>query len=660
MRQLQLQQQTAVKPWSLIIDSFKGTATVLDDAITGQEYAKEAINLMQKQDGRWTNRWGRILWGNAISGETGILGASSFTKSDGTRELIAIGQTTGKAFKSVNGGTWTEVTGATFDISAKNIHFKQINNYLFISNGVDRLTRYNGTVLSRYTSIPTPTGVTVTRGAGLSAGSFNNFYQVTALNDIGETAGSIEISITTNKQRSTWNPASNEYIDITWSAVSGATKYQPYYSDITVKEELLDESTSTTYRDGNTATPNPFVAVPTQDSTGAPKFSMIATSGSRIWGIAPKEYKWRVFFSGTGQYLGYFGYTFGGGWVDLDFGSDEEVTFIEHYRTGKGDTSATVFTKNASGGGSVWQVNLTTTDVGGTTVVVPIPEKIVGSAGAKSQGAALLVGDTIMYLSAYGVQTLSNKAQVTNVLSTTEESRDLQPSYLGLNFSLADQFRAYRYKNFIFFSATEGGGENDLIFIRDTDLDRWYYKWNFGVRQFLEYTGADGMTKFLLVTTSGNQLVECSETIKGDFGASIRTSLLSGLIPVDRDKYTFVKVLEALIDLGRPKGSIKFEVLGVEKKKGYASLKNKTLLLSSTTSGVEFWNGSLGEILLLNDEDAPTTYNQASVRKRMRIGKSVHSLQFHVSSDSLDTEYTILSMQAKGVVDPSRPPSSYN
>lgn len=657
MKALSLSQQTKPQNWQIILDEFEGTATVLDDAITGIKYAKEAKNLMQEQDGRWTQRWGRAYWGTAITAETSIRAAWPFTKSDGTRQLIAIGES-GTAYVSTDGGSWTSISGATFDVSATNYYFKQINNYLFICNGVDRLTRYNGTVLSRYTSISTPTSVVPTRGAGLTAGSYNQYYRVTALNDIGETVGSTEATITTNKLRDVWNAVSNEYIDLAWTAVVGATKYQVYYSDVTGREEFLAESTTNSYRDDNTATPNPFVIVPEQDSTGAPKFSMIATSGSRIWGIAPSEYKWRVFFSGTGQYLGYFGYTFGGGWIDLDAGSDEEVSFIEHYRTGKGDTSATVFTQSPRGGGSVWQVTLATTDIAGETIIVPNPDKIVGSLGTNAPGAALLVGDTIMFLSAYGINTLASKENIANVLSTSPQSRDIQPSYLGLNFARKEQFKAYKYRNFVFISATENDSENDKIFIRDTDLNRWYWYWSFGVRQFFEYTGSDGKNHFLHVPTSGNQLVECGENISGDFGAAFSTSLLTGLIPIDRDKYVFAKVAEALIDLGRPKGTINFEILGIEKKKGFASIATKAI--TDVLQGVEFWTGSLGEITLMDEEDSPSTYNQTSVKKRKRVGKELNSIQFRVYSDTAETEYTVLSIQAKGKVKPVRPPSSWN
>lgn len=663
MKTLALQQQKRSTPWNLLIDTFEGCATVLDAVIAGKKYAQEAINMIQVQDGRWKNRWGRALYGNAITGEADILGASTFTKSDGTREIIAIGSTTGKAYKSTDGGTWTEITGATFDITTKNYFFKQINSYLFICNGVDRLTRYNGTVLSRYTAISAPSSLAGVKTV-LTAGSYHNYYVVTAVNDIGETIASNEIDVPTSKLRDSWLTAT-EWIDLTWTAVAGATYYQIYYADLSGKEELLANSATNAYKDNNTATVNVYKTFPLADSTGAPKFSIITTStagsiGSRIWGIAPNEFPNRVFFSGTGQYIGMFSDVFGGGWIDLDQGGDEKVAYIEHFRTGKGDTAATVFMSSPNGKGSVWQVTIVQVPVGDGTVFVPSSDKIVGGLGTNTPGGAILVGDSIMFLGASGALELSNKVNVQNVLSTTPKSQNIRPSYLSLNFSKSQQFRAYTYQNFVFYSATEGTGENDIIFIYDKDLDRWYWKWTFGVRQFLEYTeNSSGKTKFLMVPTSGNNLVECSEFISGDFGAPISTSLLTGLIPVDdNDRYAFAKVSESLIELGRPKGTIYHEILGIGKKKGFASLATKQIT-DSLQSG-EFWTGSLGEITLMDEEDAPVSYSSASVKKRKRIGKSLSHIQHHVYSNTGDTEYTVLAIQDTGVMDPSRPPSSWN
>lgn len=659
MKILKVSQQVKEVPWKLILDDFSGaTATLLDDALLGKKYVKESKNLIQVQDGRWKVRWGTAYYGLEISGEAKILGAGEYANSSGVREIVAIGSTTGKAYKSVDGGAWTEITGATFDTSATFYFFKQINNYLMICNGSDPLTRYNGSVLTRYSTISAPTGLAGNRGAGLPDGTYHNYYKVTALNDVGETLGSAEIDVTTNKQRTVWNPTSNEYIDLSWTAVTGATKYQVYFSESSGEENLLANVKANSYKDDNSAVPNPFVVVPDADTTGAPAFSMISMSGSRIWGVAPNQYPYRVFFSGTGQYLGYFADAYGGGWVDLDKGGKETVQFVDHYRTGKGDSAATVFCKTPEGTGSIWQITLEPYPIGESVIIVPSPQKIVGSIGTDAPGAVVKAMDSMIFPNKRGVFTLGNKAQVTNVLSTEEISSNIRPSFRSLYLPRVGQMAGYWYDGKILLSAPEGDGGNDMTFLNDTERKNWNWKWTIGFKQFLEYTDGNGRTKFLGVQDGKAQLVEISENIMGDLGQPFKTSLITGLFPInEQDPTMFAKVDEVEITLGRPKGTIFVEVLGIEKKRGFSSLK--TRMIGDTLQVNEFWTGDLGEITLKDEEDAPKTYSQAMVKKVFKIGKLLNSIQFHIYSDSADMDYTLIQIYARGTITPTSVPSTW-
>ena len=255
----------------LLIDSGKGGSnTLIDDARLRSDQAKESLNYIQVQDGLWKTRWGTGYYGSAITGESSLDGGTEYISSAGARELIVIGGTTGKVWKSTdNGSTWSEVTGATFTIGLKPF-FHQISNRLYIANGTDALTYYDGSVLNRYAALSAPSISSITRTT-LTAGSFNVYYQVTALNAVGETVGSTESTTTVNKARDSW--ASGEKLTIAWSAVTGATRYQLYYSDESGKETLLGDATTTSYDDDGSDTPNPYVLVPVDNTTAAPKFT---------------------------------------------------------------------------------------------------------------------------------------------------------------------------------------------------------------------------------------------------------------------------------------------------------------------------------------------------------------------------------------------------
>jgi len=162
----------------LKIDKFDGGySSLLDEARMPNKFAVQSYNLMQFQDGIWGTRWGFDYYGSAITGETSIDGATEYIKTDGTRETIAIGGTTGKIWKSQDRGAWTQIGSTTLTVG-KTPSFLQIKSELYICNGTDALLRYDGTNLNVYTALTAPTNVAFTRTV-LTTGTNNYYYVIT-------------------------------------------------------------------------------------------------------------------------------------------------------------------------------------------------------------------------------------------------------------------------------------------------------------------------------------------------------------------------------------------------------------------------------------------------------------------------------------------------
>ncbi|HBI17142.1 MAG TPA: hypothetical protein DDY52_03265 [Candidatus Moranbacteria bacterium] len=636
-------------PWKLIIDTFKGLASLLDDVILGAKFAKEALNLILVQDGRWKTRWGTAYYGSQLPGN--FVACGIYENVDGTQEKIAIGAN-GKAYKSVDQENWTEITGATFDIAATKYNFVQSVRQLYISNGKDRLTRYNGTNLTRYTPLSAPTGLGLTRNV-LTAGSYNNYYKVTALNEVGETQGSAEVNLSTNKPRNAWLPGSSEYLTLTWSAVTGAARYQIYYADESGKELLLAETSTTglSFKDDGTFVQNPYFSCPEGDTTGAPVFKMIADSGSRLWGIT-NEF---VYWSGTGTDLGVFSEFYGGGYQPLIDGTGENLEWVGHFRNGKGDSVTTVLTRNKAGIGSIWQISLEVTTIADTTIIVPNPVKLPGPIGTVAMLGVIDANDSLYIPNSRGMFSLNNKVNVQNILSTGELSGNIRPSFKGLK-NIGNMAGIW-YDSKLFWTASESGNGNDIMFGLDTEQDEWLWKWTIGFKSFLEITESNGTTKLLGIPNNGDKLIEISKNIKGDLGKPFYQSWMSGLIPVDDDPTVFAKIQEALVELGRPAGTIYFEILGLSQKGNFSSIATKQITGNLQT--IEFWTGDLGEITLKDEEDAPVTYSQASVPSARKVKKTLRAIQFHIYSNSADADFTILKVLAKGMIKKMKTPSNF-
>lgn len=662
-------QQSTAKEALITIDNFSGGNTsLIDEARMDSKYAKESNNMMMVADGLWKTRWGTNYYGADYGASPD--GAAEYVKSDGTTELIVIAG--GKAYKSTNGGTASEISGATFTAGTQ-CYFLQIAGYLYIANGTDALARYNGTSLSTYTGIDAPTNLTASLVAsGMASGTFTYYAQVTALNDVGETVGSTEASITCNKLRDSWVAATDKGITWSWTASAGANRYQLYLSDESGDETLLVSTTNTNFTDDGSTALNPYVEPPLQNTTSAPKFKSMCVSGNRIWATNDPNDMYKVYFSGTGQYIGNFSDFYGGGWINLEKGGREMPQKVVHYQSGQGVGRATVLCKTPDGQGAVWQIDISTATVGDTSFSVPSAQKVVGSFGTESILGTVATANDIAFPNRRGWFSLGPEKQFYGILRTNERSSLIRPYWRSLISSKISGIAAYFYDAKIFISVPTTSTGNDKTIIYDTERGNWAVDWTVGAKQFLEYTDTNGNSHFLHIPTSGTRLIEMNENTMGDLGAGFNQSYISPLIPVSKRKTDILDLKEAILEVSRPKGVIKFQVLGIGKDNSFTTLATKTITNFGANTGVgsdlvndfhptstqSFTSGGSGA-WAITFEEAPSTYTQATTKAAIRKRAKIYAIQFKVYSTSNETDYTILSLQAKGRLISRRLPSAW-
>lgn len=666
---MRLQGSTAQAKEKLItIDDFSGGYNnLVDEARMNPKFAVQSNNLIQVQDSVWKTRWGRQYYG-ATYGATPD-GASEYVKSDGTTELIVIAG--GTAYKSTDGGTASSISGATFTAGTK-CYFMQIAGYLYIANGTDPLARYDGSTLATYTQISAPANLSASLVAsGLTSGTFTYYAQVTALNAVGETTGSTEASITTNKARDNWI-AGTDKVDWSWDAVATAARYQLYITDESGYESLLADTDQTNYVDDGSVEINPYIEVPDDNTTGAPLFKSMTVSGNRIWATNNDSDMYKVYFSGTGAFIGSFSDFYGGGWINLEKGGREIPIAVRHYQTGSGTGVATVLAKTPDGKGAVWQISISSATVGTTSFSVPSASKIVGSWGTESINGVVNTDNDIGFPNRKGWFFLGPEKNYFGILRTREMSSNIRPYWRSLYGAGIKDIAAYYYDAKIFISVPSGSSGNDRTIVHDTERNTWAVDWNFGVKQFLEYTDTGGNTHFLAISSSGTRLEEISENFLGDFGGAINQSYISPLIPVSDRKSDVLNLREAMVELGRPKGSVNFSVLGIGKDSSFTTVATTTISSFGANTGVgtdlagelhpsETRASSKGgagawAIYLL---EAPSTFAQAITKKAIKKKAKLYAIQFKVSSTTADTDFSILSLQAKGRLVNRKVPSAW-
>ncbi len=625
--------------------------------------AREALNLMLVQDGVWKPRWGTDYYTPAISGVTGIDGFGEYVPESGDNELVMVGND-GKIYKSVDGGTPSELTtsgSASAGMTAGNqCYFQQIKSELYIANGVDDLVRYDGTNIATYNNLSAPTwaATPIARGAGLTSGSYSYFYQITALNEVGETVGSTEETINVNIERDSWS-AADEYLDIDWQAVANATRYQIYMSDEAGYCVLLDGVSAdvTAYKDTGSAVANPYIEVPDDNTTAAPKFKHMAMSNNRMWATGNPNSKFRVYFSGTGQFIGFFSDYYGGGWIDLEKGGRDEPVAMVHYQDGSGSGIATAVCKTPEGRGAIWQLSITTATVEDETFAVPSAVKVVGSVGSNAPLSVILADNDAWFVNNRGVFTLGPEKNFFGILRTNEVSAKIRPYWQDLVPSEIDNVAAYYYDSKVLFSVATAGSENNRIIYYDRERNAWVVEWTVGAKQFCEYTDSNGIPRLMFSSNGTGRISYFSTSVKGDYGSAFTTTYRSGRIPMSEDWTNFAKIKNAYIRLGNPEGSIELQILGTLKNSGFSAAASKTItsLFSMTGMG---WD-QMGDFQMGSTNGVPTSYAQASDIKYTKVNKKLRDLQFVVTTNDIQADYELLGFQADGFLIETKAPSEW-
>lgn len=602
-----------------------------------------------------------------VYGGYNLDGAFEAVLPDDTLEILEVAG--GTLYRSVDGGTKTPVTISPGTLTpGYDCHFLQIRGFVYIGNGHDPVVRYDTTLhtAASYTALATPVAATLAK-TGLSGTNYTAYYVIVATNLVGTTVGSPEASVTVGKVRDEWvtsTTAQNttDLITLTLTRVTNAVRYSIFYSDQSGKELYLDSvpdpgtGTTFTYVDRGTQPINDFVELPNDDTTGGPLLTQMELSSNRIWGLDGAN-KQRVIWSGVGQYTGTFSPYYGGGYVDLELGGREKPAQIVHYRDGKGTAMATVLTRDPQGNGSTWQITLDTVTVGTTTFLIPNPVKIVGSIGCTSPRGAAKVGDDIVFANNKGAYSLGSQPSIVNVLATRELSANIRNRWRALDGAAMAKAALYFYDAKIFCAVPASAGTNSEIWVRDTEKRNWQVAWQgVGVKAFLEHTDSTGRVHFLGVPAKGNQLIEFSPDIRGNFGVAAPTKIKTGRLPINPKNHNdFAQIDKMFVELGNPIGTISVDFYGYEYRKGFIFLGNLTVSTTPTSSVP--WGSQWSTRRWSVQPGVPVISSSSVYRRFKRINKLVNSLQYVLSTTGIGDYYELLEFSAQGYsvkVDPPR------
>lgn len=635
----------------------KGVITLIDKSKIPKDALIEAQNLFLTENGTPTPRPGLDWYGTAPS-SSAIDGAGMYQASDLTSHLILVAG--GTIYRSIDDGTtWTACTGATLT-SGKKVFMVQDHSYLYLTNKEDNIVRYDGsTTLATYTALSTP-GAPTKAETGLAGTGYNFYYKISAVNTVGFTdASPASTVVQSSLDRTSWDSTTN-YVTLTWSAVTGATRYDIYISTDNVDYFYLTSVAGLSYQDIGTggAIPNTNIIAPTANTTQGPKVQRLEQIGSRLWGVEDKDNPYRVWFSGSGAYAGYFSSAYDGGYIDLMKGSQFRPVRVVDYRDGKGTPYATVWCSSPDGLGCIWQITLEVLTIGDVSITVPSAFRLPGSRGTDAGDSVVNVLNDYMFYNSQAFYNLGSRAQFLNLLSTDESSANIRPNVKQIQAPVASGICSYYFDAKVYFSVPYAGTTNNYTIVYDTEQKAWLPEaFTVGFERFFQYADNDGNRHLLAWKTGDTKLTYISSDLHSDYGEAFTTSLTTGLYPVSKNRFEFFYVEEGEIEFSQPVNEIQITLLGIDRVRGYDTIQTVTIDNTIEEAG---WSTSAWSTFPWTDTSVVSSlFAPSSEKNYFRVNRELNAYQWNIITSSTDSYYLLRTLQINGTVTQSGKPRTW-
>lgn len=649
-------------PDFLTLPTFKsGVITLIDKSRLPKTALEEANNIFLYEDGQPGPRPGVNWFGVASPNGLAIDGFDYFDFGGVIHLVISAG---GVIYRSTdNGLTWTICTGATLTAGSP-VKMNQYNAFLYMTNAVDNIVRYDGTTtLQVYTVLTTPVAPTVV-ATGLVGTTYTYYYKTSAVSAVGFSTASVKVTQTVGKPRDSWN-TTTDFLTLTLPAPQATqARADIYISTDDLNYYYLDSiisSTATpnvTYKDDGSAVVIPSTTAPTSNTTQGPKVAELRNVGSRMYGVRDPNNRYRIWFtSGTAPY-GAFSSGYDGGYLDWQVGGKYLPTQVEDYRDGKGTPLATVWCNSADGQGCILQMSLDTLTVGTISVTVPSAYKLPGSRGTPAPGSVVNVLNDYFFYNSQAFYNLGSRAQFLNLLSTDEASANIRPTVKQISTMGESLIASVYFDAKVYFSVGYGSATNNYTIVYDTERKAWLPKaFSLGFSKFLRYTDTTGTRRLLALKPGDNRLSEIATTIQGDYGVAFQTTLTTGLYPTMKDRFEFQFTEEAEIELSNPQGSVSVELIGIERTKGFSSQKTDTITTTLTPYG---WDSFLWDSTPWDDTtNVAPIFSESSVKRYFPVQKELNAVQWRITTNSLDANYILRTLQTWGTATQAGHPQSW-
>lgn len=559
-----------------------------------------------------------------IRGLKGVVFASG---ASGVNELLALSDYGILVKKS--GASNVEIPGASY-ASGYNAEMVQAFNNVYIVNGLNVLTKYNGVSISAFTSLSKPTGVLATNLSGVT-GTFTRSFRISAFNAVGETIASDALLVTLMPQDPTTTT-----VRLTWTTSSPSSQVVGYgiYGYDQGDERLITTLDSSTLRYDYAGDPEPnnLVFPAAADTTAGPITSFIITHKDKLVVGNISAFPSRIMWSGGGANIDKFNWRYGGGYVDIDRDSGDFITGLIEYQD-----SIIVFKQR-----SIWQVTLAAEG----SLVIPTVKLIIRGIGAVSHRTIKHVENDVFFLSRRGVFTLGNEANyVANVLRTNELSAKIRPLFQTLSPSqLSMTCAIYQDNKYRLAFPTGSSAVNNKEIIYDRERLAWMGPNTPVALPAIYEVYYDGANKENLIwgDTNDNFVTDFSSLYATDKGVKIQTALLTKKTAF-ANPFRFKQIKTLYSNWRSVLGSPNVNVI-LESRDGIES-SAESFTISASGAGIGWGFDKWGTFRWGNSSGAGSSSAANDLVKRTRINKVGRTVQIAITTTAATDKYELLALQ---------------
>lgn len=496
------------KKTEVVTGFLTGLNTFQDETLIKDSDLTNAKNILLDVDGVQP-RPGTTNFGNEV--DQTVLGGIGYYKSNGTRELLRM---SGGKLKKYVGDTPTAIGATTYSTIA-DVTLLQARDNIYIFNGSDNLSFYDGSTIITYSSLATPAQPTVTVTG--TTGSRKCSYRISAFNEVGETVASIARQVT----NATSSFSVSNYNKVVWTPVAGATGYNVWGREVSgLAETYLATTYTTSWKDDDPTLVQSTVTLPPEgNTTRGVKGTMAVFAMSRIFVAGDPDNPSRVYYGGVNQNIGNFsGSDVGGSFVDVFRNDGAVITGLAPFQGG-----VIIWKNNA-----IYKFSFITVSIGGNTVAVPQLEEITRSFGGISFRGIMAVENDIVFPAKkdgrLAYYSLGNQEQYAgSVLRTNELSVKIQDGLRDVNVNRLDKACAFYFNNIYGCSVSTGESEvNNRTWCLDTRFGAWTYWEGFTPRFYTTWEDNQGNVDLLFGNQTNGSMTKMFQRLRNDNGAAIK------------------------------------------------------------------------------------------------------------------------------------------